>query len=182
MKHVFRDMILHSWVQGLAIWPIVAIISLFTLVLATFISHTIAAVLLVPIAAEIGSALDEPHPRLLVMVTSLLCGRLSMAAADGTLATAVCCFGLFCGNGSARQRLSKVTPLLRCTMLFVESFFLTLACSQAASGVEDDLGVRYMDVTDFLKNGVCIRSVATAVCPREAFCLTRVSIRYLRVA
>jgi phosphate transporter len=64
--------VLHSWVQGLAIWPIVALISLFTLVLATSISHTIAAVLLIPIAAEIGAALDEPHPRLLIMVTFLV--------------------------------------------------------------------------------------------------------------
>jgi hypothetical protein len=36
---------------------------------------------------------------------------------------------------------------------------LTSVYSQAASGVEDDLGVRYMDVTDFLKHGVRIGSV-----------------------
>lgn len=34
------------------------------------ISHTIAAVLLVPIAERIGSSLEEPHPRLLIMVSS----------------------------------------------------------------------------------------------------------------
>jgi hypothetical protein len=32
------------------------------------ISHTIAAVLLVPIATRIGESLNDPHPRLLIMV------------------------------------------------------------------------------------------------------------------
>jgi phosphate transporter len=34
-------------------------------------SHTIAAVLLVPIAAQVGMSLSEPHPRLLIMATTL---------------------------------------------------------------------------------------------------------------
>lgn len=33
------------------------------------ISHTIAAVLLVPIATRIGESLEDPHPRLLIMVS-----------------------------------------------------------------------------------------------------------------
>lgn len=41
--------------------------------LALSISHTIAAVLLVPIATRIGDSLDEPHPRLLIMATALIC-------------------------------------------------------------------------------------------------------------
>jgi phosphate transporter len=35
------------------------------------ISHTIAAVLLVPIASRIGEGMDDPHPRLLIMVSSI---------------------------------------------------------------------------------------------------------------
>lgn len=42
-----------------------------SLVVATFISHTIAAVLLVPIAAQVGESLDTPHPRLLIMAATL---------------------------------------------------------------------------------------------------------------
>lgn len=41
------------------------------LVVATFISHTIATVLLAPIAAQVGERLDTPHPRLLIMATTL---------------------------------------------------------------------------------------------------------------
>ncbi|ELU40344.1 phosphate permease [Rhizoctonia solani AG-1 IA] len=43
------------------------------LIVSTFISHTIASVLLVPIAAEVGSNLPDPHPRLLVFITGLIC-------------------------------------------------------------------------------------------------------------
>jgi phosphate transporter len=56
-------------VQGLDIWPILAVFSLISLVIATFISHTIASVLIVPVAAEIGNAMESPHPRLLIMVS-----------------------------------------------------------------------------------------------------------------
>ncbi|QRW17947.1 transport protein [Rhizoctonia solani] len=42
-------------------------------IVSTFISHTIASVLLVPIAAEVGSNLPDPHPRLLVFITGLIC-------------------------------------------------------------------------------------------------------------
>lgn len=40
-------------------------------------SHTIAAVLLVPIAAQVGDSLAEPHPRLLIMATTL-CASVAM--------------------------------------------------------------------------------------------------------
>jgi len=42
-------------------------------VVSTFISHTIASVLLVPIAADIGANLPTPHPRLLIFITGLVC-------------------------------------------------------------------------------------------------------------
>jgi phosphate transporter len=42
-------------------------------VVSTFISHTIAAVLLVPIAAELGRSLDGDHDRLLILITGLIC-------------------------------------------------------------------------------------------------------------
>ncbi|GAA99969.1 uncharacterized protein L969DRAFT_96586 [Mixia osmundae IAM 14324] len=67
------DELLQGWVQGLDLWPILAIFSIICLIVATCISHTIAAVLIVPIAAQIGSALEMPHPRLLIMATALIC-------------------------------------------------------------------------------------------------------------
>jgi len=49
-------------------WQILVIFSSLMLVVATFISHTVGALIILPIVAEIGRGLDEPHPKLLVMV------------------------------------------------------------------------------------------------------------------
>lgn len=59
--------------HGMGVWPIVTIFSALSLVVATFVSHSIASVLVAPIAARIGDALDPPHPRLLIMATALIC-------------------------------------------------------------------------------------------------------------
>ncbi|CEQ41668.1 SPOSA6832_03395 [Sporobolomyces salmonicolor] len=89
------DRVIERIVLGLDIWPILALFSLVVLVIATFISHTyvrlllsplsiahrislarrnsIAAVLVIPIAAQIGAAMEAPHPRLLIFATSLIC-------------------------------------------------------------------------------------------------------------
>jgi phosphate transporter len=42
-------------------------------VISTFISHTIASVLLVPIAKEVGSNLPGNHANLLIFITGLIC-------------------------------------------------------------------------------------------------------------
>ncbi|EJU04721.1 Sodium/sulfate symporter [Dacryopinax primogenitus] len=60
-------------VSGLDLYQVVLVLSAVVLIVSTFISHTIASVLLVPIALEVGERLAEPHPRLLIMLTALLC-------------------------------------------------------------------------------------------------------------
>ncbi|WRT68378.1 uncharacterized protein IL334_005354 [Kwoniella shivajii] len=67
------DELLEKLVAGMGLYSILIVFSLLALVIATFISHTIAAVLLVPIATRIGDSLEEPHPRLLIMATALIC-------------------------------------------------------------------------------------------------------------
>lgn len=42
-------------------------------VISTFISHTIASVLLVPIAKEVANSLPGNHQRLLIFLTGLVC-------------------------------------------------------------------------------------------------------------
>lgn len=42
-------------------------------IISTFISHTIASVLLVPIAKEVGRSLPGDHANLLIFVTGLIC-------------------------------------------------------------------------------------------------------------
>ncbi|KAM0786287.1 hypothetical protein ACM66B_001766 [Microbotryomycetes sp. NB124-2] len=67
------DRVIQKLVLGLDIWPILAIFSVVVLIIATLISHTIASVLVVPIAAQIGAAMEVRHPRLLIFSTALIC-------------------------------------------------------------------------------------------------------------
>lgn len=67
------DAVIQDVVLGMDIWPILALFSVIVLVIGTFISHTIAAVLVVPIASTIGNAMDSPHPRLLILATAMIC-------------------------------------------------------------------------------------------------------------
>ncbi|EST08630.1 SPX, N-terminal [Kalmanozyma brasiliensis GHG001] len=66
------DDLIQEIVKELPLWQILIALLSIGLVVATFISHTIAAVLLVPIAAQVGESLATPHPRLLIMATTLV--------------------------------------------------------------------------------------------------------------
>ncbi|ESK87596.1 phosphate transporter [Moniliophthora roreri MCA 2997] len=59
-------------VQGFELYQVVMILSPIVLVISTFISHTIASVLLVPIASEVGKAIGGQE-NLLIFITGLIC-------------------------------------------------------------------------------------------------------------
>jgi phosphate transporter len=42
-------------------------------VVATFISHAVAALIILPLVHSVGAGMKEPHPRLLVMGSALIC-------------------------------------------------------------------------------------------------------------
>lgn len=52
---------------------IIFIFGMLVLVFATFVSHTVAALIILPIVKQVGEHLPIPHPNLLVMVTGLVC-------------------------------------------------------------------------------------------------------------
>ncbi|KAI2622257.1 SPX domain-containing protein [Xylaria nigripes] len=60
-------------VHKLDLYVILLIFSGLALVIATFISHTVAALILLPLVYDIGREMEEPHPNLLVMATTLMC-------------------------------------------------------------------------------------------------------------
>ncbi|KAF9941074.1 low-affinity phosphate transporter [Mortierella alpina] len=60
-------------VAGLSLWVVLLIFSALTLVFATFVSHTVAAVIILPIVQQVGMSFADPHPRILVMGTGLIC-------------------------------------------------------------------------------------------------------------
>ncbi|KAG0100551.1 low-affinity phosphate transporter [Podila epicladia] len=64
---------IQSAVSGLSMWVVLFIFSALTLVFATFVSHTVAAVIILPIVQQVGMSFADPHPRILVMGTGLVC-------------------------------------------------------------------------------------------------------------
>jgi phosphate transporter len=58
-------------VMGLSVFEVLFVFSVLVLLIATFISHTVAALIVLPIVAKIGSQLTDPNPRLLVMVSRM---------------------------------------------------------------------------------------------------------------
>jgi phosphate transporter len=60
-------------VEDLQPLAILCIFSLLILVFATFVSHTVAALIILPIVQQVGLNLPTPHPNLLVMGAGLVC-------------------------------------------------------------------------------------------------------------
>ncbi|KAF9219427.1 SPX-domain-containing protein [Gyrodon lividus] len=67
------DGAIHRILEGRSLYTIVIVLSPVVLVISTFISHTIASVLLVPIAKEVGQSLPGNRANLLIFITGLIC-------------------------------------------------------------------------------------------------------------
>ncbi|KAJ7596438.1 SPX domain-containing protein [Mycena floridula] len=67
------DVKIRALVQDFTLYSVVLVLSPVVLIISTFISHTIASVLLVPIAKEVGLSLGNNHQNLLIFITGLIC-------------------------------------------------------------------------------------------------------------
>jgi len=67
------DVVIEGVLKGLRLWPIAVLFGFLVLIISTFISHTVASVLLIPIAFEMGSAMKTDHSRLLIFLTTFIC-------------------------------------------------------------------------------------------------------------
>ncbi|KAL2312196.1 Membrane transporter [Schizosaccharomyces pombe] len=65
-------------VSSLNTFRVLLIFSALTLVVSSFISHIVAAMVVLPIVHEVGSRLADPHPRLFVLASGMMCS-LAMA-------------------------------------------------------------------------------------------------------
>lgn len=63
---------LQAKVMDFDAFVILLIFGLLILVVATFVSHTVATIIIVPLVKEVGDAMGHPHPLMLVMGTALL--------------------------------------------------------------------------------------------------------------
>ncbi|KAG2486184.1 hypothetical protein HYH03_015147 [Edaphochlamys debaryana] len=61
-------------VTGLSLWQVAVVFCGMVLVATTFISHTVGAMVILPIVQSVGEAMPgTPHPKLLVMAAALMC-------------------------------------------------------------------------------------------------------------
>ncbi|KAL2203652.1 SPX-domain-containing protein [Sarocladium strictum] len=65
--------IVSSSVDGMSLYGVLVVFSALILVIATFISHTVAALIFLPLVYDVGMAMDQPQPNLLVMSGVLMC-------------------------------------------------------------------------------------------------------------
>ncbi|KAG0321288.1 low-affinity phosphate transporter [Dissophora globulifera] len=62
-----------GYVKDMSAFAVCCVFASMVLVIATFISHTVGALIILPIVAQVGATLPDPHPRLLVMSAALMC-------------------------------------------------------------------------------------------------------------
>ncbi|PFH60152.1 hypothetical protein XA68_11394 [Ophiocordyceps unilateralis] len=72
LLHLFAEVVSDN-VQDMSLYGILFVFSALILVIATFISHTVAALIFLPLVYDIGAAMDRPQPNLLVMAGVLMC-------------------------------------------------------------------------------------------------------------
>ncbi|KAJ5617911.1 hypothetical protein N7537_003025 [Penicillium hordei] len=60
-------------VENLSLYSVLLVFCSLILVMATFISHTVAALIILPLVRQIGISMENPHPNLLVMASALMC-------------------------------------------------------------------------------------------------------------
>lgn len=60
-------------VANLSLYGVLIVFTALILVIATFISHTVAALIVLPLVKQVGVGMDNRHPDLLVMASALVC-------------------------------------------------------------------------------------------------------------
>jgi di/tricarboxylate transporter len=60
-------------VQGMSLYQVLVVFCCLILVIATFISHTVAALIFLPLLYNVGASMDDGRPNLLVMGGVLMC-------------------------------------------------------------------------------------------------------------
>ena len=61
------------YLSGLSPFMCLLLFSGIVLIITSLISHTVGALIILPVVAEIGASLPDPQPRLLIMGVALMC-------------------------------------------------------------------------------------------------------------
>lgn len=149
LLHTIAERITSS-VEGMSLYVMLLVFAGLILVVATFISHTVAALIVLPLVKEVGQGMAQPHPNLLVM------GSVLMASAAMGLPT------------SGFPNMSKSSPL----RTLMQGRVLTYVT--AAIMMEDQrTGQRYLKVKHFLTRGVPASIISFAVIVTVGYGLMR---------
>ncbi|KFH48204.1 putative transporter-like protein [Hapsidospora chrysogenum ATCC 11550] len=116
-------------VEGMGLYGVLVVFSVLILVVATFISHTVAALIFLPLVYDVGVSMDQPHPNLLVFGGVLMCSAAMGLPTSG--------FPNMSELRSYRSSLSHMTNE-----------------ETAAIMKEDPAGQRYLQVKHFISRGV----------------------------
>ncbi|CAH2352736.1 low-affinity phosphate transporter Pho91p [[Candida] railenensis] len=83
--------IIQHQVADLSLFGVTLTFGLLILTMATFVSHTVAALIVIPLVSEIGNDMPEPHPNLLIMISALLCSAaMGLPTSGFPNVTAIC--------------------------------------------------------------------------------------------
>lgn len=78
-------------IKGYGVFGVMAIFGFMILIVATFVSHTVAALIILPLIQSIGSRMEDAHPRLLVMGAAFLCSAaMGLPTSGFPNVTAIC--------------------------------------------------------------------------------------------
>lgn len=72
LLHTLAELVSEN-VEGMSLYGVLCVFSSLILVIATFISHTVAALIFLPLVYDVGVAMEHPRPNLLVMGGVLMC-------------------------------------------------------------------------------------------------------------
>lgn len=87
VAHGIEEHVIH----GMGVFGVMVVFGFLILILATFVSHTVAALIILPLIKSIGERMEDPHPRLLVMGAAFLCSAaMGLPTSGFPNVTAIC--------------------------------------------------------------------------------------------
>ncbi len=135
-------------VEGLSLYSVLVVFASLILVVATFISHTVAALIILPLVQSVGLGMDQPRPNLLVMGSALMCSAAMGLPTSGfpNMSKSPFLFNFYlflsCGPRLCGSKIQECWLLIPCHNL-------------AAIMMEDSqTGQRYLQVKHFISRGV----------------------------
>lgn len=78
-------------IHGMGLFGVMSVFGFMILVIATFVSHTVAALICLPLIESVGKQMEDPHPVLLVMASALMCSAaMGLPTSGFPNVTAIC--------------------------------------------------------------------------------------------